>query len=225
MDKIITGSSLFKNCPEHELGQFITEAPCRRTDFKKGSLLMKQGDAVHAAGLLLSGSVKAFHTSLNGEECIHNVLLVGDMFGQVLMASEKDESPVSIEALEDTSVLFIPMQAILTAKGKCGDILRVNLLHILSARCWQLTQQVSFLSEKTVRGRIAGYLLRERKKSGSDTFMLPLNREALSQLLCVNRSALSRELSALRKEGLIDFYKSSFRLRNISALASYCEHS
>lgn len=225
MDKFIINSSLFADCPEKELEQFLRTAPCRKEAFRKGDLLVRQGEAVSAAGLLLSGSVKAFHTSLNGGECIHNILTAGEMFGQVLMASEKDESPVSVEALEDTSVLFIPLRAILTAQGTCGEKLRMNLLHILSARCWQLTQKVSYLSEKTVRGRVAGYLLRERKKAGSDTFMLPVNREALAQLLCVNRSALSRELSAMQKENMIDYYRSSFRIKDISALASCCEHS
>lgn len=225
MDKVITDSSLFRGCPAEELELFLKTAPCRRAAYEKGSLLVKQGERVTAAGLLLSGRVKAFHTSLNGDECIHNILSEGDMFGQVLMASEKGESPVSLEALEGTSVLFVPAQAILSAGGACGERLRINLLHILSARCWQLTQQVTFLSEKTLRGRIAGYLLEERKKACSDTFMLPVNREALAQLLRVNRSALSRELSALQKEGLLEFYKSSFRLKNVSALASFCEHS
>ena len=224
MDKVIIGSSLFKDCPEKELEQFLKMAPCRRAEFKKDALLIRQGEKVESAGLLLSGQVKAFHTSLNGEECIHNILFPGDMFGQVLMASEKDESPVSVEALEDTSVIFVPLRAVLTAPGRFGETLRINLLHILSARCWQLTQQVSFLSEKTVRGRAAGYLLRQRQKNGTDTFMLPVDREALAQLLCVNRSALSRELSAMRKEGLLEFYRSSFRLLDISALASFCEH-
>lgn len=225
MDRIITGSSLFRDCPAEELERFLRQAPCRRAEYVKGNLLVKQGENVESAGLILKGSVKAFHTSLNGAECIHNILPAGDMFGQVLMALEKDESPVSIEALEDTSVLFIPVRAILSAPGRCGETLRINLLHILSARCWQLTQQVSFLSEKTLRGRVAGFLLRERKRAGSDTFMISVNREALAQLLCVNRSALSRELSALQKEGLLEFYKSSIRLRNVSALASFCEHS
>lgn len=224
MDRIIIGSSLFKGCSAQEAERFIKSTSCFRATFEKGTLLVKQGDRVESAGLLLAGSVKAFYTSLNGDESIRNILFSGDMFGQVLMASEQGESPVSIEALERTEVLFIPIRAILTEQGACGDRLRVNLLHILSARCWQLQQQVSFLSEKTVRGRIAGYLLSERRKNGSDTFMLPVNREALAQLLCVNRSALSRELSAMQKEGLLEYFRSSFRLKKVSELASLCGH-
>lgn len=225
MERIITEAPLFKDCPQDELQAFLENAPCRRFSFEKGALLIRQGERVESAGLLLSGRVKAFHTSLNGEESIRNVLLPGDIFGQVLMASEKDESPVSIEALEPTSVLFVPVRAILEESGSCGEQLRLNLLHLISARCWQLTRQIAFLSEKTVRGRIAGYLLQERKKTGSDTFLLPINREELAQLLCMNRSALSRELSAMEKEGLLEFYRSSFRLKDIPALASCCEHS
>lgn len=225
MDRNITGFPLFAGCAEAELKKFIETAPCRRCAYKKGAQLIRQGDKVEAAGLLLSGRVKAFHVSQNGEESIRSVLSSGDIFGQILMASERDESPVSIEALEETSVLYVPLQAILRAPGTCGETLRMNLLHLISARCWQLTRQVSFLSEKTVRGRIAAYLLQQRGTAGSDSILLPVNREELAQLLCVNRSALSRELSAMQKEGLIDFYHSSFHLINISGLASFCGHN
>lgn len=225
MDRNITAFPLFRDCPRAELERFIETAPCRRCVYRKGSLLIRQGEKVEAAGLLLSGRVKAVHVSQNGEESIRSILSSGDIFGQILMASEKDESPVSVEALEETCVLFVPLKAVMRAGGKCGETLRTNLLHLVSARCWQLTRQVSVLSEKTLRARVAGYLLQQRNDAGSDTFRLPVNREELAQLLCVNRSALSRELAKMRTEGLLDFYRGSFRLRDIPGLASCCEHS
>ena len=51
-----------------------------------------------------------------------------------------------------------------------------------------------------------------RTKSGSDTVTIRMSREQLAQYLCVNRSALSNELSKMKKDGIIDFKGSRFTL-------------
>jgi CRP-like cAMP-binding protein len=47
---------------------------------------------------------------------------------------------------------------------------------------------------------------------------LPLNREDLADYLGVNRSALSRELSNMKSDGLIEYKKSSFSILNYAAM-------
>ena len=78
--------------------------------------------------------------------------------------------------------------------------------------CGLMRLRVSFLSEPCLRRRVRLFLQVCRSRQGSDCFRLSLSREEMAAYLAVNRSALSRELSRLQQEGLIEFNRNSFRL-------------
>ena len=90
--------------------------------------------------------------------------------------------------------------------------LRMNLLRESAQKFWQMRRRVTYLSEPSLRRRVLLYLQDCRSRQGSDCFRLSLSREEMAAYLAVNRSALSRELSRLQQEGLIEFYRNSFRL-------------
>lgn len=68
------------------------------------------------------------------------------------------------------------------------------------------------LIKPTIRGKVLTYLSLEAEKTGSRSFSIPLNRAAMTEYLNVDRSALSRELSRMKQDGLIEFSRSHFRL-------------
>ena len=208
----ILAAPLFAGLQDTDVATFLRTAPCRQDSFSKGTILLSQGDSVTAAGLLLSGKLKAYRLNRQGEENLQSVLGPGNMFGDMLMATDNGKSPVTVECTEDARVLFVPFGSIMAAPGDFGDRLRVNLLHELSARYWALNRKVRYLSERSLRGRIALFLLDAAHDQGGPTFTLPMTREAMASLLGVNRSALSRELSRMEKDGLLAVYRGSFRL-------------
>ena len=76
--------------------------------------------------------------------------------------------------------------------------------------------KIKIISHYKLRQKIIAYLLFEKQKNNSNVFTIPYNREELSKYLCVNRSALSHELSAMQKEGLIKFDKNRFEIISIN---------
>ena len=208
----LLSASLFEGLEKKAVAGFLKEARCRLGSFPRGTILLSQGDSVAAAGVLLSGKIKAYRLNRQGEENLQSVLDPGSMFGDMLMATDNSKSPVTVEVTEDARVLFVPFDSIMTAGGEFGNRLRVNLLHELSARYWALSRKVRYLSERSLRGRIALFLLDAARDQGGLTFTLPMTREAMASLLGVNRSALSRELSRMEKDGLLAVYRGSFRL-------------
>lgn len=220
----LTEIALFKGCTSQNLDTFIKQTSCYVGRFVKGDLLILQGSTVHSVGILLSGQVKAYHITSGGEERVHSILYQGDMFGYVLMSSLDSPSPVNVEALSDVEVLFVPLKAILSTDVPCADTIRINLLQALSLRCRTLTRTIEYLSERTIRGRISGFLLSEKEKRVSNVIVLPFSREAFSKILCVNRSALSRELSSMQKDGLIRFYRNEFTILHSDELKKIIEH-
>ena len=216
----LLSASLFEGLEKKAVAGFLKEARCRLGSFPRGTILLSQGDSVAAAGVLLSGKIKAYRLNRQGEENLQSVLDPGSMFGDMLMATDNGKSPVTVEVTEDARVLFVPFDSIMAAGGEFGNRLRVNLLHELSARYWALSRKVRYLSERSLRGRIALFLLDAARDQGGLTFTLPMTREAMASLLGVNRSALSRELSRMEKDGLVAVYRGSFRLLSREELES-----
>ena len=171
--------------------------------YGRGEFLWHAGDTVLQAGIVLQGAMQlvARHTA-------------GGVFGEMLMAAG-EASPVSVLSPEGAEVLFLPLERIMEGcERHCEGHarLRMNLLRESAQKFWQMRHRVTYLSEPSLRRRVLLYLQDCRSRQGSDCFRLSLSREEMAAYLAVNRSALSRELSRLQQEGLIEFYRNSFRL-------------
>ena len=55
-------------------------------------------------------------------------------------------------------------------------------------------------------------LLLQAKEAGRADFSIPFDRQGLADYLEVDRSGLSAEMSKLKKEGVLDYFRSDFRL-------------
>jgi CRP-like cAMP-binding protein len=86
------------------------------------------------------------------------------------------------------------------------------LTYMLADNNIKMSNKVEILAERGLRDRIMVYLNVLRVKSGSDTVTIKMSREQLAQYLCVNRSALSNELSKMKRDGLIDFKGTRFTI-------------
>ena len=88
-----------------------------------------------------------------------------------------------------------------------------NMFSMISAKNRRLMERIEVSSQGSVREKILAYLSMEAQRQGRSSFRLPLRRTEMAEYLCINRSAMSRELTALRDEGVIDFDRNYFTLR------------
>lgn len=88
-----------------------------------------------------------------------------------------------------------------------------NLLALMAEKNRLLTEKIRYLTQRSTRQKIMLYLSAMARKKGKATFVLPFNRQQMADFLSVDRSALSAELSKMKKEGLIDYHKDKFTLR------------
>ena len=91
-------------------------------------------------------------------------------------------------------------------------VLQRNLLTILSDSNLRKHYRLAILAQRGLRDRVLVYLTMQSERRGTHTFRIPFSREELAAFLCVNRSALSHELSRMEAEGLIRFRKNEFTL-------------
>lgn len=213
--KDLAQTKLFSGIEPENIAGLIGCIKARRVEYAKGEFIVEEGSMVYDFGILLSGHGRAIKWDSNDKLIIITLLKKGSEIGVILAASLEHRSPVSVQALDDVSVLLIPFDRVLNSCEKAcpqhSKLLR-NYINAVSEKGLVLHERIDCLLKTTVREKILAYLTRISRERQSQTFSIPLNRNTMAEYLNIERSALSRELSNMKRDGLIDYHKNSFRL-------------
>ena len=212
---VIASSLLFENIPFEELPQLLDclQASVRR--FEKNQVIFWAGQQITQTALVLSGEVQLWEEDIVGNRSIHNRFLPKDTFGEIYVCDESTLITASAVAVKPSEILFIQRHRLLGRTGCAGPYHRQlleNLLHITTRRALDLSRKVSFLSRRTLREKLLAYLSAQARLSQTCLFSIPFSRQELADYLSVDRSALSKELSKMKEEGLLDYHLNRFHL-------------
>ena len=206
---------LFSGLSEEELVTALALFAGVVAEYKKGDSLRAMGLPFRTFGIVLSGTVQVFSPDIDGHPMMMANVGEGDSFGESLAYLGTEESPVYVTAATPLSVLWLDIAAVRRAAAG-GEALALRLSErfaaLLATRALAQNDRIQILSKPTVRARLVTFLSQCERRYGSRTFIIPFDRASLAVYLGVNRSALSRELSKMKKEGIFDFFRSSFRL-------------
>lgn len=218
---IASDCRLFDNMGTEELYMLLKCLDLKVSSFSRNDIIKMAGDPFEGAGVVIDGQVSVVRENAAGERIIFSILKKGELFGEMAAFSGSGKWPATVVAQTDCSVMFIPSDKLV---GQCAAScsghrkLIMNMLGILSRKAITLNRQLEFLSIRSMRARVASFLLEQHKKSGQLTFMLDMNRNELADFLNVARPSLSREMCRMRDEGILDFHRSSVQIRDIDAL-------
>lgn len=211
-DAVIRNSPLFSGLSENQLQDALTFFSASRKRYQKGDFLHFPHQRLSRFGLVLSGCVQVSLDDMDGRTYIFANVESGGMFGESLCFLGQDAN-ISIRALTACEILWLSTDAIQAEKPKNTLETRLTnrFIALLARRALSMNDRVQILSRSPLRERIKMLLAQYAQQYGPE-FTLPFNREDLSLYLGANRSALSRELSAMRKEGLITYNRNHFIL-------------
>ena len=207
-------TSLLRGMTDAELDTLMACFAPRVRRYAKGELLLMAGYETHEVGLVLEGAITASKPLADGSTVVMARMGPGGVFADVL-AGGRSRSPVNVSAAEACLALYLPCEALLrpcAALHSAHLKLLQNWLETISDKYFALDRRVELLICKSLRARISLWLLDEAHRAGSDTFTTPLTRAGLAEYLNCDRSALSRELSRMQHDGLIETWRSSFKL-------------
>lgn len=219
--EVLFACGLFSEIPTGEAERLLTCLHGEEAHYEKNAVVWHMGDPVSACAVVLSGTLRAETVNAAGEHSLMACHRAGGLVGDVLMATPGGRSPVYVVAEEAANVFFLPYSQIMDGCPRCCGAhrcLRENLLSEIARKFWAQRQRIRCLSTQSLRSRIAMHLLELSREAGSATFTVSGTREDLADYLCVNRSALCRELSRMKQEGLIDYYRDTFRIQSPEAL-------
>lgn len=181
----------------------------------RGAYILRAGDTTEVMGLVLSGSVLILQEDLWGYRNILSKCTAGDFFGEPYAATSGAVLNVNAVAEDDCALLFLNVKRLLmscpTACGHHQKLIR-NLVSVLANRLLVFNDKITHVSKRSTREKLLSYLSTESVRQASLSFDIPFDRQQLADYLCVDRAAMSVELSKLQKEGILKTKRRHFEL-------------
>ena len=205
---------LFRDLPPKALEEEILPRG-RLREFDRRAVLIAPGDRVDWFAVVLRGRAQISQIFSDGTSSLMDALGPGRTLGTDLIGTRSLRSPYYAISAGEFRVLRFPASLLLepgALPGQTREVLWRNLLTILSDDNLRKHYRLAILAQRGLRDRVLVYLTMQAERRGTPTFRIPFSREELAAFLCVNRSALSHELSRMEAEGLIRFRKNEFTL-------------
>ena len=183
--------------------------------YPKGAVIALEGENLKHVGVILSGSVDMVKEDLWGSKTIVMRMREKELFGETFACGSDSLAVVTFIASEDAQILFLPFNRVMhSCTMACAFHHRLieNMITVIADKNRNLMHKVEIMSKRTIREKVLSYLSTQAQVQASRYFELPLGRVELAEYLCVDRSALTRELAKMKEDGLIDFDRNRFRM-------------
>lgn len=212
---LILQNVLFNGINKEDLRSLLSCLNARVEEYPKGAPVFLEGDPAGFIGIVLEGTVQIVRDDFYGNRSLLMAAEKGETFAEAFACADIKAMPLSGFAAQDCKIMRLECKRMLTVcTNACGfhNMLVKNLLQEVAQKSLLLSRKVQFMSQKTTKEKLMAYLLDQAKQKNSMEFTIPLDRQALADFLGVERSAMSAELSKLRKSGVLDSKGSRFRL-------------
>lgn len=206
---------IFNGMSPDEIDQALSELCAIEKVYEKNSLILRAGEITDSLGLVLYGSVTIESNDMWGNRTILSNVGKGGFFAETYALLENEPLLVDVRANENCRILFFKVGSLKKLKSNMNlwsFKLISNLLIISANKNLHLSGRSFHTSPKTIRGRVMAYLSSISLKKESKEFDIPFDRQQLADYLNLERSALSKELGKMKKDGLIEVRKNHFKL-------------
>ncbi len=212
---MISQTLLFRGTTPQEADAMLNCLGAYTRSYTKGEMICRTGEPFNTMAMVLSGGVTIESDDVWGNKSILSHVGVGEVFAETYACLPGQPLLVNAVASERSEILFMEMGKLLTlCPGGCSYHNRLiqNLLTLTARKNLTLSRRILHTSAKSIRGRLLSYFSEQALLQGGYRFSIPFNRQQLADYLGVDRSALSNELSKMKREGLIAYEKNTFIL-------------
>ncbi|MEI6556654.1 MAG: Crp/Fnr family transcriptional regulator [Paludibacter sp.] len=185
-------------------------------NYPKNELIFRQGDSCDALYILIQGSVKTEMITENGNLLGIEIIKAPRPLAPAFLFSDNNSFPVDVTTLEEAEILRIPKDEVIRLMTSQPDFMKQFITHN-SNRIQFLTNRLQLLSIKTIKGKIAYFLLEQSKEHGL-TFTLNRNQTELADFFGIARPSLARSLSEMAQDGIISINKKEYTILNPKGL-------
>lgn len=194
--------NLFDNISNKNKDKLLKIVEASTVKYGKGINIISNPNAKNYIALIEYGCVQIILTDYNGNNVILDELSDNDVFGSMISNINSDEC--SIITKEESVITFIDYDGINNSEIIKNDFYIIfirNLLNILTTQVSSKNERIRVLTKRSIRDKLLEYFKVVGK--GSRIFEIPFSFTDLANYLCVDRCAMSREISHLKSEGFI----------------------
>ena len=206
---------IFYNLKKEEIINILNFFNYSKEDFEKNNFIFEIGKPISKIGIILSGEINIIKEDFWGNRNILNKFKSGEIFGEVFALAKVSPNNILVETSQNSKILFLDLTNFsIDNENNSNEILKFlsNIFKISLKKNILFTEKLEHITKKTIREKIISYLSTEALKNRSNSFFIKFDRQELADYLFVERSALSRELSSMKKDGLIEYNKNYFTL-------------
>ena len=201
MFDILSKSSAFAGITADEIKSIFNSINYQIKNFTAGQIIALSEERCENLLILISGSVKGEMIDFSGKTIKIENIEAPRTVASAFLFGRNNKYPVNIVANSNVKMLLLPKDSVIKLLQSNVVILN-NYLNAISNRAQFLSDKIRFLSFKTIKGKIAHYIL-ELAKSDK-TIIMPETQQDLADFFGVTRPSLARIVSEMEKEGLID---------------------
>ncbi|MCK9411297.1 MAG: Crp/Fnr family transcriptional regulator [Prolixibacteraceae bacterium] len=201
MYPILLNSPLFRGLTAEELSLLFGQVKHQVRHFRAGELLAQAGDPVEKALLLMEGRLQGEMVDFAGNSLKIEELEPPQMVAAAFLYGPKSKFPVFLSAKTDGMLLIIHKKDF-TDMLSFDVRVMVNYLNIVSGKAQFLTGKITFLSLKSIREKIAYFIMQRMNKSGNTHVPIDQTQTNLADLFGVTRPSLSRTIMEMEKQGI-----------------------
>ena len=202
----LSKNALFQNVSAESIERMIPCFEMKKRSFSEKDIIPTSEGTKQYVCLLLEGAVSVSRISIDGSLDLLEYLEDTGVFGDAFAFSNQEDEFISV-CEKDCSVLFIEKNQITKrCSNACQHHTQVveNMLQLMGNKVVHLTEKVDILSHRSIRGKLMSYFRIQSTKQGALTFELPFSLLKLANYLCIDRSAMMRELKKMKEEEVIE---------------------
>jgi CRP-like cAMP-binding protein len=214
---LLSDSPLFKGMIPAEVEDILALVPYHVRKFQSGSMISQSGETVESLIIVMSGIVKGEMVDYAGRVIKIEDITAPGALASAFIFGNKNRFPVNVIAVSKGELLLIDKSDFLRLLMKYDKIL-LNFLDMISSRSQFLSEKIKFLNFKTIKGKLAFYIL---QKSGmkSSLITLGMTQSDLADFFGVARPSIARALGELEDEGYIEAKGKSIKIIDKEGLA------
>jgi CRP-like cAMP-binding protein len=199
---ILAQSPVFRGISPEDLGQLFQQIHYQVKSYPKGELVVMAGEICDRLLIVQEGSVKAEMTDYSGKTIKIEDMTAPWPLATAFLFGRENKFPVTVSATSDARLVSIP-KAEFVKLLQLNALILNNYLNTISTRAQFLSQKLKFLSFKTIKQKIAHYLL-DLAGERLQTVEITQSQGQLAEMFGVTRPSLARTLGEMCQEGLIE---------------------
>lgn len=214
---LLVNSPLFKSLNAIEIETILSGVPHRIKKFHSGLLISQSGDPVNSLQIVISGTVKGEMVDYAGRTIKIEDIPAPGALASAFMFGNRNRFPVNVIAITEGELLLIEKPDFLKLI-MMSDVLLINFLDMISNRSQFLSEKIKFLNFKTIKGKLAHFILQKAGKELT-TITFDMTQNDLADFFGVARPSVGRAIKELEEENYLEAKGKKIKILDKEGLA------